>query len=164
MVDLGGLIAAGEKWSSQAKAARAALDAAILYQVRGSDHSQASGLSVYYPLKVQGSMELGIFKDICISAYYLGLVDKVAYGFASGGWDDYDNEDLINEYQDSWSEDDYGDEGYSYDDSGWGWLDAAEDDEQSEAISFDEEPCFDDDGVFGFVLSVCDLYFDLFGF
>ena len=153
MVDLGSLINAGGSWSSQAKAARAALDAAIVYQVRGSDHAQASGLSVYYPLKVQGSMELGIFKDICISAYYLGLVDKVAYGFASGSWDDYDNEDLITGYQDNWSGDDYGDTDYSYDASYWEWLDTAQEDAQSEAISFDEEPCFDEDGVYGFVLS-----------
>ncbi len=153
MVDLGGLIAAGGDRSSHAASALAALDEAILYQVRGSDHTQASGLSVYYPLKVQGSTELGIFKDICVSAYYLGLVDKVAYGFAKGSWDGYDNETLITDYKESWSLEDYADMGYSYDDSGWEWLDAAEEDGQSTAIHFDEEPCFDEDGIFGFVLS-----------
>ena len=154
MVDLGGLIAAGEDWSSNAKAARAALDAAILHQVLGSDHKRASGLSVYYPLEVQGSEELGIFKDICISAYYLGLVDKVAYGFANGGdWESYDNDELIEDYQESWTSDDYDDWGYSYDDSDWEWLDTTQEDGQSTAISFDEEPCFDDDGIYGFVLS-----------
>ena len=159
MVDLGGLIAAGESWSSRAKAARAALDAAIVYQVLGSDHTQASGLSVYYPLKLQGSAELGIFKDVCISAYYLGLVDKLAYGFANGGGlSDYDNKELIAEYQESWTGEDYGGAGYSYDDSAWDWLDTAQDDGQSEAIGFDEEPCFDDDGVFGFILSEEGLY------
>jgi len=130
MVDLGGLIGAGESWSSRAKEARAALDAAVIYQVRGVNHSRASGLAVYYPLEVQGSMELSIFKDVCVSAYYLGLVDKVAYGFANGGsWDDYDGS------------------------ADWDWDDSAYEDGQSTAISFDEMPCVNDYGVYGFVLS-----------
>ncbi len=72
-------------------------------------------------------MELGIFKDICISANYLGLVDKVAYAFANGGsWDDYDGiED----------------------------CDMDQDAGQSTAISFLEEPGFDEYGVYGFVLT-----------
>jgi hypothetical protein len=130
MVDLGGVIDAGESWSSHAKEARAALDGAIVYQVRGVNHNRASGLTVYYPLEVQGSMELSIFKDVCISAYYLGLVDKVAYGFANGGnWDDYDGS------------------------TDWDWDDSAYEEGQSTAISFAEAPCFDQNGVYGFVLT-----------
>ena len=130
MVDLGGLIAAGEGWSSHAKEARSALDSAILYQVKGPVHDKASGLSVYYPLEVQGSMELGIFKDICISTYYLGLVDKVAYGFANGGsWEDYDG------------------------DTNWDWDEASLEEGQSTAITFYEKPGLDEYGVYGFVLT-----------
>ena len=130
MVDLAGLITAGETWSTHAQAARAALNDAIVYMVRGSLHSQAGGLSVYYPLSVQGSMELSIFKDICVSSYYLGLVDKVAYGFANGGdWDDYDE------------------------DTDWSWDDATFEEGQSTAISFSEAPGFDENGTYGFVLT-----------
>ena len=131
MVDLGGLIEAGGNWSFQAREVRAALDALTVYQVRGANHSRASGLSVYYPLEVQGSMELGIFKDVCISPYYLELVNKVAYGFANGGnWEDYDGSM-------DWAED-------------WDWD---EDDGQSTAISFQEKPHLNEDGIYVFTLT-----------
>ena len=91
MVDLAGLITAGGTWSKHAQATLSALNDAVIYQVLGGYHKQAGGLAVYYPLSVQGSMELGIFKDICVSSYYLGLVNKVAFARASGGsWDEYD--------------------------------------------------------------------------
>ena len=130
MVDLGGLIAAGSVWSSNAKAARDALDAAIAYKVQGTDHWQASGLSVYYPLEIQGSQELKIFRDICFSTHYLALVDKIAYGFANGG---------------SWA-------GYS-EDKQWDWDAMVPDSEQSTVITFQEQPALDEDGVYYFVLS-----------
>ena len=130
MVDLGGLIEAGADWSANAYAARTALDRAVIYQAKGPDHAWASGLSVYYPLEVQGSMELSIFKDVCISAYYLGLVNKIAYGFANGGdWDDYDDSTEVN-------------------------LDNVSQEEgQSAAISFAQEPFVDDYGTYGFTLT-----------
>ncbi len=145
MVDMSGLITAGGTWSTHAQAARAALNDAIVYQVLGGYHKQAGGLSVYYPLSVQGSMELSIFKDVCISSYYLGLVNKVAAAHASGGsWDEY--EDYTESDWDDWDWDD------------WNWDEAAYDDGQSGAISFDEEPGFDAYGVYGFVLSQAALY------
>lgn len=135
MVDLGALIGAGEDWSENARAARSALNDAVVYSVRGSNHRQASGLSVYYPLSVQGSMELGIFRDICPSSYYLSLVDKIAYGYASGGdWDSYDS------------------------DTDWDFDAMTQDLGQSTAITFDEEPWLDEDGIYGFVLSEEGLY------
>ena len=131
MVDLAGLITAGGTWSKHAQATLSALNDAVIYQVLGGYHKQAGGLAVYYPLSVQGSMELGIFKDICVSSYYLGLVNKVAFARASGGsWDEYDE---------------------NADD--WNWDDAALEDGQSTAISFDQMPGFDENGVYGFVLS-----------
>ena len=152
MVDLGGLITAGETWSENARAARAALDEAILYQTLGSDHPNASGLSVYYPLSVQGSSELSIFREICVSAYYLGLVDKLAYGYANGGdWDDYDSIMDWDDYDGITDWDDY--DGSSDWDWGWDWDSAAIEEGQSSAIDFDEEPCFDDSGTYGFVLT-----------
>ena len=130
MVDLGGLIEAGADWSANAKAARDALDAAVVYKVQGSDHRQASGLSVYYPLEVQGSAELKIFRDVCVSTHYLALVDKIAYGFANGG---------------SW-------EGYS-EDKQWDWNSMVPDSTQSTLISFDYQPDVNEDGDYYFVLS-----------
>ena len=130
MVDLGGLIDAGIAWSPNAKAARDALADATVYQVRGTDHQHSSGLSVYYPLEVQGSMELKIFRDVCVSTHYLALVDKIAYGFANGG---------------SWA-------GYS-ENTPWDWDSMVPDSGQSTVISFQQEPALDENGRYYFVLS-----------
>ena len=131
MVDLGGLIDAGAEWSSNAQAARDALNAAIVYQTVGDAHKDASGLSVYFPLQVQGSKELSIFRDVCVSTHYLALVDKIAYGFANGG-------SL---------------EGYS-ENTPWDWDSMVPDnDGQSTAITFDQAPTLDENGSYGFVLS-----------
>ena len=131
MVDLGGLIDAGAEWSSNAKAARDAQNAAIVYQALGDAHKDASGLSVYFPLQVQGSMELSIFRDVCVSTHYLALVDKIAYGFANGGSLD----------------------GYS-ENTPWDWDSMVpNNDGQSTAITFDQEPALDENGSYGFVLS-----------
>ena len=135
MVDLGGLIDAGIAWSSNAKAARDALADATVYQVRGTDHQHSSGLSVYYPLEVQGSMELKIFRDVCVSTHYLALVDKIAYGFANGG---------------SWA-------GYS-ENTPWDWDSMVPDSGQSTVISFQQEPALDENGRYYFVLSEQGLY------
>ncbi len=131
MVDLGGLIDAGAEWSSNAQAARDALNAVIVYQTVGDAHKDASGLSVYFPLQVQGSKELSIFRDVCVSTHYLALVDKIAYGFANGG-------SL---------------EGYS-ENTPWDWDSMVPDnDGQSTAITFDQAPALDENGSYGFVLS-----------
>ena len=129
MVDLGGLIDSGESMSEHAKEAREALDAAIVYKVAGENHKESSGLSAYYPLCVQGSEELGIFRDVCISTHYLGLVNKLAYGLVKGNWDSYD------------------------DSTEWDADDTAQAQGESTAISFAEEPALDDNGIYSFVLS-----------
>lgn len=80
MVDMGGLISACADYSSGAKKALRALSSAVVYSVAGSAHPEASGLSLYYPLSVQGSQELNIFADVCPSPYYISFVDRQNQG------------------------------------------------------------------------------------
>ena len=130
MVDLGGLVTAGAEWSSNAQTVREAEDAAVIYQVRGANHPQASGLSVYYPLQVQGSVELSVFRDVAVSTHYLALVNKIAYGFANGGsWDGFDPN------------------------TPWDFDSMVPDYTQSMAITFQQEPDVDENSVYYFVLS-----------
>ena len=130
MVDLGGLVDAGSKWSSNAQPVRDAENAAVVYQVRGGNHPNASGLSVYYPLQVQGSKELSVFRDVAVSTHYLALVSKIAYGFANGGsWAGYDPN------------------------TPWDFDSMVPDYTQSTAITFQEEPTVDENDVYYFVLS-----------
>ena len=158
MVDLSGIIAAGADYSENAAAALTALKNAVVYTKNGKDHKNACGLSSYYPLHIEGSQELGIFKDICISPYYLGLVDKIAYGTA--GDDDfssYDNSALISAFSGNWSDDDYGDAGdYTYEPETEALWDAFDDGNQysgSDLIGFEQEPTFNEDGDYGFILT-----------
>lgn len=152
MVDFGGLLEAGSAYADGADDVMAALEEAVVYTRNGSDHKQACGLSTYYPLQIQGSMELQIFGDIAISPYYLSFVDRAAYGAAqSGDVSDYDNEGIF----DFWGSYEYDDDG-SYDSGDDGYWDYYEDYEQtgeSPLITFDVEPMLDEDGSYGFVLS-----------
>ncbi len=143
MVDLGGIV---ENCSDYAdgSALMKALNDCIVYNKNGVDHSGASGLSVYYPLQLQGSNEIGLFNNVCFSPYYMSLVDMVAKGYTDNG---YTNEVFFTDDGDWCSEDceceDF-DESY-FDDYTEGGGD-------SELISFAKEPGLDENGVFSFTL------------
>ena len=153
MVDMGGLIAAGRKWSDHADAAWDSLLNAVKYEVKGPDHIYSTGLSLYYPLQIEGSEELSIFKDVCISAYYLGLVDKVAYGYANGGnMENYDTDSSFSDLLDLWAQSGGDDMNQFFSAADWSYLDDMEDDYQSTAITFTEPPFVDENGSYGFIL------------
>ena len=89
MVDLGSLISSASTDTSARDAVLAAIDDAVVYNIYGENEIGSSGLSTYYPLMVSGSQELSIFKDICISPYYMAFVDRIAYGSSGGSASDY---------------------------------------------------------------------------
>ncbi len=144
MVDIGGIVNNCSAYAD-GSAVLAALDDCIVYNKNGSLHNNASGLSVYYPLQVEGSEELKTLGGICISPYYLSLVDMVAKGYTGNG---YDNQVFFTEDGD-WSIEDCDIESYDdsyFDDESYG------ESGESTLITFAEEPGFDEDGYFGFVL------------
>lgn len=156
MVDAKGLIEAGMDSSDNAKAAADALAEAVVYMKNGSDHPDACGLSMYYPLRVSGSQELGIFKDVALSPYYLGLVGKIAYGAANNDISGYDNSDILGSFSNNWSTDSYTFENgvYTYsvgDLSDWDFADSYT--PGSSSIEFSKEPDFDSDGIYCFTLT-----------
>ena len=75
MVDLGGLIEACESYAD-GSAAIDAINSAVVYNRTGSRHQGCSGLSIYYPLAVQGSTELSVFENVSISPFYASFVDR----------------------------------------------------------------------------------------
>ncbi len=153
MVDMGGIAAAGAAASDYASDVVKALDDAVVYMVNGDMHAESSGLSMYYPLKVEGSQELKIFRDICLGTYYLGFVDKIAYGYGNAGdISDYENEELLEDFENNSGDGYYEDEDYENDDS-WDYIDEFEQTGLSPAITFDVEPFIDEDGYYGFYLS-----------
>lgn len=145
MVDMGGIIDACSSFADGADATKKSLDSAVVYQVTGSTHPNASGLSMYYPLSIQGSNELSIFEKISVSPYYLSFVDRQnKTGATDDSFEDYDEEQFF-EDDGNWE---YG----TSDDSYWNYLDNYEQTGESAYITFTTEPEVDDDGVFGFQL------------
>ena len=162
MVDLGGIISSCKKWSDKAEAAGSALDEAVVYKVSGADHRKASGLSTYYPLRIEGSKELSIFESVCISPYYMSFVGRQGYGSVHGGnTEDYDDEEFYDGgiwewlnsflFDDETGEYEYDDE---YEDEGgfWDFFDDHEDGAESELITFEEEPGMNSAGEYCFTL------------
>lgn len=76
MVDLVALAESCGSYSSNADAVRSAVESAIVYKIHGSDHPDACGLSVYFPIKLGGSQELQIFSDICVSPFYMSFIER----------------------------------------------------------------------------------------
>ena len=145
MVDMGGIIEACSTYADGAEAAQKALSDTVVYQVTGSAHPDASGLSMYYPLSIQGSNELSIFEKISVSPYYLSFVDRQnKTGATDEDFDDYDDEQFFEDDGD-WE---YG----TSDDSYWDYLDDYEQTGESSYITFTNEPEVEDDGTFGFKL------------
>ncbi len=143
MVDLAGLVSACSDYSSNAGSVLSALDKCISYKINGSDHKNAGGLAIYYPLSVQGSAELKLFSEVCVSPYYLSFVDRQGQG-SVGNFSDYD--------ESSWFEDDEWYWGEEEDDGYWDYIDEFEQTGESPLISFAVEPFLDDDGSFWFQL------------
>ncbi len=145
MVDIGGIVKNCSDYAD-GSAAIEALDNCIAYKKNGRDHKNASGLSIYYPLEVGGSEELKTFSGICISPYYLSLVDMVATGYTGNG---YDNQVFFTEDGDWQCEDCSGGE---YDDSYFDHVGEGGSTE-SQLIKFEIEPAQFEDGTFGFKLT-----------
>ena len=145
MVDMGGICDACSAYADGADKVNQALDAAIVYQVTGSTHPDVSGLSMYYPLSIQGSNKLSLFSKVSVSPYYVSFVDRLGKTVAtSESFDDYT--------PDQWFEDDEWEYGELSDDSYWDYLDDYEQTGESPYITFDEEPAVDENGTLGFKL------------
>ena len=152
LIDLGGLIDAGAAFSEHADEVKSALSEAVIYYRNGSNHTSACGLSVYYPLEIQGSSELKTFGNVSVSPYYLALVDKVAYGAAhAGDISSYDSSDIIGLWEDN--ESCAGCGGTDNFDGYWDYYDLYEPTGESPLITFVKPPTLDADGNYGFILT-----------
>ena len=76
MIDLCSLTESCSSFSSNAATVKSAVDSAVVYKINGNDHPNACGLSIYFPINLNGSNELQIFNDICISPFYMSFIDR----------------------------------------------------------------------------------------
>ncbi len=84
MVDIGSMMREVQDVLPGAREALRALEEAVAYRVAGSGRQGSTGLSVYYPLKVQGSQEYAVFRKASPSEGYRRFVASVLYGAQSG--------------------------------------------------------------------------------
>ena len=150
MVDLKGLLNAVQPYAPSAAETLQKLENAIVCSVYGPQHSNAGGLSLYYPLSVQGSQELSIFSDICTSSYYLAFVDNAAYGTTGGDIYGYDNSYIMDDCDDLWDQDYFADENIGIS-GGFDQFD------EYSTIGV-ENVYFDEDGVYTVQLSDMDAF------
>lgn len=150
MVDLGGLVDACASVTPSAADVQQSLHDAVTYQIRGTYHADATGLSTYYPLRVNTSQELAIFQTVAVNPSYLQYVDRLAHGATYNGGSQYQQ----------YTGDTF------YENNIWNWLlgntteqqEVAEDhweyvDDHSESstqITFANEPQVDNEGTFWF--------------
>lgn len=149
MVDLGELFRAACD-ESDAQAVLDALNEAIIYNRYGEEEENSNGLATYYPLSIEGSQELEIFKDICVSPQYMSFVDRMAYGSANGTTEGYSNDMWLDESNGYWDDESW--EDYDF----WSFLDDISGSDSlsfaGDSISYAVEPYLSDDGTFTFTL------------
>ncbi len=157
MIDAREFMVLTSDYAPSASEAINALNDCIVYSKNGYNASTAGGLCIYYPISVQGSNEIGIFKDICISPYYLSIVDLCAYGSENyGDTDGFDFDSWIGSNSDFWS-------GSSISDSEYDYWDSSDDDylnldADNSALEYEVAPYLDSDGNYVFKLTEDSLY------
>ncbi len=153
MVDLKGLVSACEGIAEGTEEVLQALADCVVFQVLGADHPNASGLSLYYPLEIQGSSELSIFSRICVSPYYLSFVDRLAHGSVSDGDTEEYDDGVWFWNEGSWFFPEDGEEDYDdWNDGYWDYLDEYEGGGESSLITFEYPPQLDEEGSYCFIL------------
>ena len=114
--DLGLLIKSTSGFSAKAERAYSLLKNCVVYMVNGQTYGNVDGIAVYFPLSSpRGSEHINILKDICVTPYYLGIVDVCAYGIsAAGDISGYDPNQWIDEDSEYWTENDVNEDNYNY--------------------------------------------------
>lgn len=115
MVDLGDMMYRISQVIPSAENVIQAIDEAVVYSVEGTAELNATGIAIYYPLKVQGSQEVSIFTNICVSPHYLAYLDKTVFGTSASGnqgghnWEqwlqnDFDFWSLVDSFSTYWND------------------------------------------------------------
>ncbi|WP_050741529.1 clostripain-related cysteine peptidase [Acetobacterium bakii] len=155
MVDLGSILKNVSVNVAGTDQVLSALKDCVTYMKNGTNKSDSNGLAIYYPLSIQGSEELSIFKDVCVSPYYMSFVDKMVYASDTNGtFDNYSDVDWLGADSIYWNDSYVAVAGADY----WSNLDdsATADynfSEEETAISFSVPPALNAEGMYGFTIA-----------
>ena len=151
MIDLGGLVDACAEVTPSAAEVKQTLYEAVPYQVRGTYHADATGLSTYYPLNINGRSELATFQTVAVNPSYLSYVDRLANGATYNGgsqYQQYDPGSLFEENIWNWLLGNTTEEVQQQAEDHWEYVDNHSD--TSTQITFASAPQVDDQGTFWF--------------
>ena len=152
MIDLYGFINNTLNFSENASEASKLLEDCVIYAKNGEEKAEAGGLSVFYPLNTRSGVTLNILSDICVSPYYISIVDICAFGKKSNGnIEEYNFNRWLNDDADFWSDSDIDFSEYDY------WNGSSDkslnSNNEKAAVSFLHEPAVDENGVYSFTLT-----------
>lgn len=101
---------------SGADKVREQLDDCVAYMRNGAfKNNKAGGLSIYYPLDRTGEGSVRALKEICVTPFYLAIVDICAYACANmGDIGGYDTQQWLTEGSGYWSGENDGEGSYDY--------------------------------------------------
>ncbi len=102
MVDIGSMMRGIKGVLPEAQKVLEALDEAVVYRVAGSGRQESTGLSMYYPLQVQGSQEYEIFKKASPSEGYRRFVAGMLSGALSGDAETFAVQEEENRDDEEW--------------------------------------------------------------
>lgn len=153
MVDLAGIVNAGAEYANGAKEVLNAIDNAVVYFINGGIHSDACGLSTYYPLAV-ASNEINTFNNIAVCPYYMAFVSRTVYAIEhDSSMKGYDEDEIVKVWTETWAEEETSAAAEHY----WDEYEDTQITGNSPLFQFEIEPSYRDFGSdgepeFGFLL------------
>lgn len=154
MLDLAGIVQAGAEYAGGAQDILNAIDNAVVYSINGGIHTEACGLSTYYPLCLYPNA-INTFNYIAVCPYYMAFVSRTAYAIEhSGDMSGYDEDEIIQVWAETWGEKKPSAEAEHY----WDPYEDTQASGNSTLFQFEIEPSYydfgsDGDPAFGFLLT-----------
>ncbi|MBD5129722.1 MAG: hypothetical protein HDT43_07345 [Ruminococcaceae bacterium] len=115
MGDMHSFIKSTSAFSDKADRTLSLLNDCVTYKVNGNNYRDAGGISIFYPFSSLHEYYINIAKNLCVTPYYLGIVDSVIYGKDTmGDISGYDPEQWIDDDSEYWSDNDVDTSEYGY--------------------------------------------------
>lgn len=138
--DLGLFLKYTSAYSNKAESALQCMNECVVYMRNSDAYKDVSGIAVYFPIDYSvGSKHFDILRNICVTPFYIGIVDVCAYGKANAGdISAYDDSQWGNENSEYWTDNDA--DNNEYDNSADNSPDTSEIHTTQSGISFSVEP------------------------
>ncbi len=133
MADLAGIIDCSSDLANGGEELKQLIDSAVPYKICGSDHTNACGISIYFPYAFTGNENVNAFNDVCTIPYYMAFVNKMIYATVNAGdISGFDDSAFLSEAEEQ-EDIDYSDDTSSG---------------SSDLIKFEKKPALDENGTY----------------